>query len=82
MSGPEAEGKTYRVETVLTEDRTLTLTDLPFQASDVVEVTIVHRPRPPASHERYPLHGTPIRFERPTDPVAGEDWDALQSQLD
>jgi hypothetical protein len=78
MRDAEAHADTYRFQTVLTEDRTLTLTDLPFQAGDVVEVIVVERPRPPASLERYPLHGTPIRYERPTDPVAEGDWDALQ----
>jgi hypothetical protein len=36
------------------------------------------RPMPPAGEERYPLHGTPIRYDRPTDPVAEEDWEAMK----
>jgi hypothetical protein len=27
--------------------------------------------------KRYPLAGSPIRYIRPTDPVAEEDWNAL-----
>jgi hypothetical protein len=76
MEDAEAHGDTYRLEAVLAVDGTLTLTDLPFQAGDVVDVIIVQRPRPPARQERYPLHGTPIRYGRPTDPVAEEDWEA------
>jgi hypothetical protein len=67
----------YRVEATLSEDRALRLEDLPFPAGAAVEVTIVERPRPRAGEDRYPLHGTPIRYERPTDPVE-EEWDALQ----
>jgi hypothetical protein len=27
---------------------------------------------------RYPLRGTPYRYDRPTDPVAEEDWESLR----
>jgi hypothetical protein len=27
---------------------------------------------------RYPLHGSVVRYERPTEPVAVGDWEALQ----
>jgi YD repeat-containing protein len=33
----------HRVETTLTQDRTLTLEDLPFQAGDAVEVIVLGR---------------------------------------
>ena len=36
----------HRVETILTEDRKLTLDDLPFRAGDVVEVIIRERGAP------------------------------------
>ena len=68
----------YRVETVLTEDRTLMLEDLPFRAGDAVEVTIVERAAQARKTGRYPLRGQPIRYDRPTDPVAAEDWHAMQ----
>jgi hypothetical protein len=42
----EARMNEYRVETILTKDRTLTLEDLPFRAGDAVEVTIVERAAP------------------------------------
>jgi hypothetical protein len=28
--------------------------------------------------ERYPLRGSVVRYDRPTDPVAEEDWEALR----
>jgi len=66
------------VETTVTEDGTLTLTNLPFQAGEVVEVLIVPRVQKLLGSERYPLHGKPIQYVNPTDPVAEEDWAALQ----
>jgi hypothetical protein len=68
----------YRIEAVLTEDRTLIIKDLPFQAGDAVEVIVLPRPRAPKGHHRYPLHGTPIQYEYPTEPVAEEDWEATK----
>jgi hypothetical protein len=68
----------YRVETVVLEDQTLTLRDLPFQPGDAVEVIVLPRPVPSAERSGYPLQGTPIRYERPTDPVAEEDWQAAK----
>jgi hypothetical protein len=68
----------HRVETTVTSDGTLTLTNLPFHAGDVVEVLIVPRTPKPIGQERYPLHGKPIQYMNPTEPVAGEDWAALQ----
>jgi hypothetical protein len=66
------------VETTLDQDGTLTLTDLPFHAGDSVEVIILARPSKLAEQDRYPLRGKPIQYERPTDPVAQEEWEALQ----
>ena len=28
--------------------------------------------------DRYPLRGSVVRYDRPTDPVAEEDWEALR----
>ena len=68
----------HRVETILAKDGTLTLTNLPFHAGEAVEVLILPRPQKPLGQERYPLHGKPIQYVNPTDPVAEEDWAALQ----
>jgi hypothetical protein len=68
----------YRVDAVLTEDRTLVIKDLPFGPGDAVEVIVLPRSKASAAKERYPLHGTPIRFDRPTEPIAEEDWEALK----
>ena len=76
----------HHVETVLTENGTLTLQDLPFQAGDAVEVIILerHKLRTEEAHTNhsdsnpYPLRGTVIRYDDPTEPVALEDWEVLQ----
>lgn len=67
----------HRVETTLNEDGTLTLTDLPFNAGDAVEVIILPLSQESAGQKSYPLHGTQIKYVNPTDPVAEEDWAAL-----
>lgn len=66
-----------RIETTVDERGEVHLTKLPFAAGEPVEVTIVAQSgRQPA--DAFPLRGVPIAYERPTDPVAEEDWDALQ----
>lgn len=68
----------HRGETTLAKEGTLTLTNLPFPAGDAVEVIILPRPQKLVGQERYPLHGKPIQYINPTDPVAEEDWAALR----
>ena len=77
----------HKIETVLTEDGTLMLRGLPFQAGDAVEVIVLqgktpqHKvaPKPQSDTNLYPLHDTqPYRYDDPTEPVALEDWEVLQ----
>ena len=69
----------HRVEAVLAEDGTLTLSGLPFQAGAVVEVIILSHDVPViATVDRYPLRGTPVRYDAPTEPVGEGDWEALR----
>ncbi|BAY45275.1 hypothetical protein SAMD00079811_28780 [Scytonema sp. HK-05] len=77
---------THKIETVLTEDGTLTLPGLPFHAGGTVEVIILQAKTPQpqdavnsqSEKNRYPLRGTVIRYDDPTEPVALEDWEFLQ----
>lgn len=64
----------HRIETTLTENGTLTLDHLPFQAGEAVEVLIVPHSPVPHGADLYPLRGLPIYYERPLEPVAEEDW--------
>ena len=68
----------HRIETILNQDGTLILSDLPFHAGDAVEVIVMPRPQKPAGKKRYPLHGTQIKYVNPTDPVADDYWAALK----
>lgn len=68
--------ETFRVDTTLTKDGTLTLSDLPFQAGDSVEVIIVPRTAASDVQNRHSLRGKVIQYENPTEPVAQEDWEA------
>lgn len=68
----------YRCETRIDETGHLRLSQLPFDPGDEVEV-IVRRRRPRMeSASRYPLRGLPYRYDRPTDPVAEDDWAVLK----
>ena len=69
---------TYRVDATLTEDGKITLDDLPFQAGDSVEIIIVTRSSQSTEKEPYPLRGLVLYYDKPTDPIAQEDWEALQ----
>jgi hypothetical protein len=69
---------TFRLDTTLTQDGTLTLSDLPFQAGDPVEIIIFPRKSPSAAKNGYSLRGKVIRYDNPTEPVAQDDWEALR----
>ena len=69
---------TFRLNKTLTQDGTLTLSDLPFQAGDSVEVIIVPRKTASALQNEYSLRGKVIRYDNPTEPVAQEDWEVLR----
>ena len=66
-----------RIETTVDERGEVHLTKLPFPAGEPVEVIVVPKPSRQQGG-RFPLRGVPIAYDRPTDPVAEEDWDALR----
>ncbi len=66
----------YKVETQVSRDKSLTVTDLPFRPGDRVEVII--RCRDQGEPKSYPLRGKPIRYSDPFGSVAEEDWEALK----
>lgn len=67
----------HRIETTLTENGTLTLDHLPFQAGETVEVIVLPNALMPPPQDRYSLRGTPVQYQEPLEPVAEQDWDAL-----
>lgn len=68
----------YRIETTVSNDRTLTIKELPFHAGDKVEVVVRSRKREEGRGERYTLRGKPIRYVDPFKSVAEDDWAALK----
>ena len=68
----------YRVETTLPADGVLTLDDLPFRAGEAVEVIILARSNAVAASKNHALRGTPVEYIAPFEPVAQNDWEALQ----
>jgi hypothetical protein len=65
----------HRIETTVPPDGVLTLRGLPFPPGQRVEVVIHAHP---VAADSYPLRGTPVRYDRPFEPVAQDDWDATR----
>jgi NADPH:quinone reductase-like Zn-dependent oxidoreductase len=68
----------YRVNTTIQEDGTLTVSHLPLQSGEVVEVIILVRASTARPQDHYPLRGTSITYIDPTEPVAEADWEAAR----
>jgi len=56
-----------RIETIIQQDGTLTLKDLPFPAGETVEVVVTPKSTP-ENGGAYPLHGTQIIYTEPFEP--------------
>ena len=70
--------QTYRVETMIRNDRTLTIKGLPFYAGDKVEIIVHGHKYERERTRRYPLRGKSVRYVDPFQNVAEDDWGALQ----
>lgn len=68
----------FKTEARIEREGELRLSDLPFHTGDEVEVILLRREPAQARKNPYPLRGLPIRYEDPTEPVAEDDWEALQ----
>ena len=69
--------RAYRVEKMVAQDGVLELRALPFRAGEVVEVIILSREDKIREAQHFPLQGKVLRYERPTEPVAQDDWEVL-----
>ena len=65
----------HRIETTLTQDGTLTLEHLPFQAGETVEVIVLPNALPTLSPNPYSLRGISVQYKEPMEPVAEKDWE-------
>lgn len=70
--------RTYSVEKVVTDDGSVQLEALPFPPGELVEVIVQARKRPAQLARMRTLKGSVLKFEQPLEPVAAEEWDALQ----
>lgn len=66
----------YRTETVVSPDGKIVLNAEPFRPGDHVEVSVTGRSTSHDPPGAYSLRGKPVRYERPFDPVADNDWEA------
>ena len=69
--------RAYRIEKTLSEDGVLELRALPFRAGEIVEVIILSREDKVYEAQDFPLKGKVLRYEKPTEPVAQDDWEVL-----
>jgi hypothetical protein len=67
----------FKTAAVVEKDGTLTLDHLPFRAGERVEVVVTPIPPPRPDTVRYPLRGSVLHYDDPTEPVAEGDWEAL-----
>ncbi len=65
----------FKTKTTIAHDRSLRVTELPFQAGDEVEVIIESLDSPTVETNRYPLRGEVCTYEGPFDGVAIDEWD-------
>ncbi len=68
----------YRFETTVAPDGSVVITHLPLAAGDVVEVIVLLQEHHTEAKKKYPLKGTPVTYHHPTEPVAQDEWSALQ----
>lgn len=69
----------YRTETVVDEEGSVRLRDLPFEPGETVEVIVLALPhRAGTVPGGRPLRGSVLRYDDPTEPVAEDDWDVLK----
>lgn len=68
----------YRLETIVPPNGELQLKSLPFYPGEAIEVIILARSQPATDQNHFPLKGSVLSYEDPTESVAADDWDVLQ----
>lgn len=66
--------QTYRIESIVSPNRVLTIRGVPFRAGERVEIIVVSISSESGNVSRYPLRGKSIRYVAPFDSVAENDW--------
>lgn len=69
----------YRIETTIQPDGTLTVSDLPLQGGEEVEVIILVRSPASSAQVRSSLRGLPVVYHDPFAPAVPEsEWESLK----
>ncbi len=69
--------QTYRVEATVSDNGTLLINKLPFQAGAKVEVVVRSREPEADKMSPYPLRDTPIQYVDPFESIVEDAWDIL-----
>ncbi len=66
-------------EMVVDRDGEVHVRGLPLHVGDRVQVLVIPKSPSGPGASRYPLQGTPVRYDRPLDPaIDPNDWEANQ----
>lgn len=70
----------YRIEKIILQNGELVLKGLPFQPGEMVEVLILPQQKNKiyATPKELSLKGSVLKYEKPFEPVALNDWDTLK----
>jgi predicted DNA-binding antitoxin AbrB/MazE fold protein len=68
----------YFSEAVVKSNGTLTLDGLPFKEGEKVDVVVRVHEAKLQNGDRYPLRGTPYKYDKPFESVAEEDWETTK----
>ena len=67
--------QTYRTKAVISQDGSLTIDGLPFPVGKQVQVIVLSAATEQDEKGRYPLRGTALQYDNPTEPIGRSDWD-------
>lgn len=67
----------YRTETTISHDGKLSIKGLPFRKGESVEVIVLTQKRKNLN-ENYPLRGKPVKYHKPFDSVAQDEWEVAK----
>lgn len=67
----------FKIQAVVTSEHMITL-KVPFSPGDPVEVIVLGGANTEPVVNPYPLRGTLVRYDDPTEPVAENDWEAAK----
>jgi hypothetical protein len=68
----------FKTRVAVSPDGSVTIRGLPFPPGESVEVTVVPEAPAPLPPGVAPLHGSVLRYDDPTEPVATDDWESLR----